>query len=300
MKNLNELVDSLNLIYYEFNQNSNSFIVDRIWTKKYMNKEFIKITYTLSKYNFKFIVKKDKTIKITNKNFLISQLYEFKDYIKNIIKRKKSNIFLLNSKPNPWVKNIPLYKIELISSKVDLNKFDALVFTSKNAVYSINELDEVWKNIPSYVISSNSAKVVETLGGKIEYIGTKKDSLNFANEISQKLKNKRVLYIRAKEVLTDLKMILNHKNIHCEELIVYETKLNEKIKKLNLPQNSIIIFTSPSTIKFFFKSFKWRNDLKAVVIGQSSAKYLPKDIKAYIANNISIEACINKAIEILD
>lgn len=302
MKNdLLQLIDSLNLLYYEFDTTTNTFWVDTIWTKKYMYNEFIKITYTLSKYKYKFIVKKNRAIKVTNKNFLTSKFLDLKESFKNYFKKKNSNIFLLNSKYNPWVKNLPLYKIELINQKIDLSKIDALVFTSKNAVFSLNELTQNWKKIPSYAISSNTAKAIELLNGNLEFVGTKKDSSSFVTQISNKFENKRVLYVRAREVSFDLKTFLNNKNVDCEELVVYETKMNEKIKKMNLPQNSIIIFTAPSTIRFFFKVFQWREDLKAVVIGQSTAKYLPKEVNnSYLANKISIDSCISKAIEILD
>jgi uroporphyrinogen-III synthase len=65
-----------------------------------------------------------------------------------------------------------------------------------------------------------------------------------------------------------------------------------------LEKNSIIIFTSPSTIKCFFKSFDWDSSFKAVVIGNSTKKHLPQDIECYESDSLSINGCIDKAKEI--
>ena len=298
MKNIEEIITLLDLVYYEFNENKNCFYVDSIWSKTYIYKEFIKITFTLSKYNYKFLVKKDRSITITKYGNFISKVVDFRQNILDFFKRKKTSIYLLNNTNHPYVRNIPLFQIELIKKELDLNSYEALVFTSKNAVYSINELNCLWKKIPSYAISSNTAKSIEVLGGKLAFVGNKKNGNSFVEDLIPKLKGKKVLYLRGMDILTDVKRILQNNTIICEEEIIYETKLNNDIKNIKLKNNSVIIFTAPSNVKFFFKLFKGNMNFKAVAIGEKTANYIPKDIETHIASYLSIESCINKAIKI--
>ena len=58
-------------------------------------------------------------------------------------------IYLLNEQKHEDVENLEVFQIEYIKSDVDLKKYDALVFTSKNGVKAINSFDQDWKNIPS-------------------------------------------------------------------------------------------------------------------------------------------------------
>jgi uroporphyrinogen-III synthase len=84
----------------------------------------------------------------------------------------------------------------------------------------------------------------------------------------------------------------------CDDIIVYENRCNSDIKVKELPENSYIIFSSPSTIECFFKKFTWKESYTAISIGNTTAKYFPKEIIPVIADTTSLESCINKAIEL--
>ena len=62
---------------------------------------------------------------------------------------------------------------------------------------------------------------------------------------------------------------------------MYNTKCKQKINKIP-EKNSIIIFSSPSTIKCFLNNFKWDSSYKAISIGKTTAKYFPDFIKPII------------------
>ena len=69
-------------------------------------------------------------------------------------------------------------------------------------------------------------------------------------------------------------------------------------KKVKLPKNSTIIFSSPSTIKCFFENISWDESFKAVSIGKTTSKYFPQNITPIIADTTPLDACVKKAIEI--
>ncbi|MCP4969560.1 MAG: uroporphyrinogen-III synthase [Arcobacter sp.] len=203
-------------------------------------------------------------------------------------------IYLLNNIPFSDVINLEVFKIEFISSNIDISNYDALIFTSKNAIYSLNSFNNEWKNISSYAIAEKTAEVITTVGGKVHFIGKSSHGNEYALELIKLLKDKKTLYIRAEKVVSNLVSILQENDIDIEELITYKTVCNDNIN-VNIEDNSTIIFTSPSSVDCFFKKFTWNNTLKAIVIGNTTAKYLPKNINFKISSKTSIEECIKLA-----
>lgn len=64
-----------------------------------------------------------------------------------------SKIYLLNEQKFDGVENLEVFEIEYLKFDLDLKKYDALVFTSKNAIFSLEENGINWKSVPSYVIA---------------------------------------------------------------------------------------------------------------------------------------------------
>ena len=204
-------------------------------------------------------------------------------------------IFILNNLKADGVINIPLLEIEYLPQDIDLNKYNALLFTSKNAIYSINSFNKNWKNIPSYAIAPKTKKVIEEEGGIVEFVGKSGHGNDFAHELKDILKEKKVLYVRAKKVVSKLAEILKDNNIDIDEFVAYQTRCNDCIELISIPPKSIIIFSSPSTINCFFRHYKWDKSYKAIVIGKTTASYLPTDITYEISPTQSIDDCINLA-----
>lgn len=288
-----KVIDSLNLIYYEYDKNKNTLIKDINYTNRFSDMEFFKITYYLSKENIPFKVLKNKSISLAKTSFSI------KSCVSSIIENvKNQNIFLLNDKKVYGANNIPLFKIVYLNKKIDLFNYDAIIFTSKNAIKAIDCINKDWKSIPSYVISEQTAKLVKDLNGKVEYVSKIKHGNEFAYEILESLKNKKVLYIRGREIVSNLINILKMNNINCVDEVIYENCFNDSVKTIKIPKNSKIIFTSPSSIKYFFKVFSWDESYKAISIGKTTAQYFPRNIKPFIADNTSFKSCVDKAREI--
>jgi uroporphyrinogen-III synthase len=208
-----------------------------------------------------------------------------------------AKIYLLSNQKYPEVENIEVFQIEYIKSKIDLLKYDALIFTSKNAVYSLDSFNKDWKKIPSFVIAPKTAQVIEELGGKIAFTGITSHGNDFAKELIELLNNKKVLYVKALKTVSNLVDILKNNNVLLDELVVYETSC--KTNNIILEEGSIFIFTSPSSVECFFKQYSWNDSYKAIVIGKTTAMYLPKDIDYMISSETSIHECINLAKQFL-
>ena len=202
-------------------------------------------------------------------------------------------IYLLNEQKHEDVENLEVFQIEYIKSDVDLKKYDALVFTSKNGVKAINSFNQDWKNIPSYAIAQKTANTIMKLGGVIEFIGNSGHGNDFAYELKNVLKDKKVLYVKALKTVSNLPNILKENGIFLDEIIAYKTSC--KKSNIFLEENSIFIFTSPSSVECFFKQYSWKNSYKAIVIGKTTAEFLPSNINYEISSQTSVEECIKLA-----
>ena len=202
-------------------------------------------------------------------------------------------IYLLNEQKHEDVENLEVFQIEYIKSDVDLKKYDALVFTSKNGVKAINSFNQDWKNIPSYAIAQKTANTIIKLGGVVEFIGNSGHGNDFAYELKNVLKDKKVLYVKALKTVSNLPNILKENGIFLDEIIAYKTSC--KKSNIILEENSIFIFTSPSSVECFFKQYTWNDSYKAIVIGKTTANYLPKEVEFSISSETSVEECVKLA-----
>jgi len=90
------------------------------------------------------------------------------------------NIYILSDKKVDGAKNLPVFDIEYIEENISFEDYDALIFTSKNAIFAIDSFCESWKFLPSYVIAPQTAKILKKLGGKLEFTGEKNHGNEFA------------------------------------------------------------------------------------------------------------------------
>ncbi|MCK9454070.1 uroporphyrinogen-III synthase [Sulfurimonas sp.] len=298
MKNIEKLIEPLNLIYYEYEKSSNSFILDRTYSNDHIFEELIKITYLLSKHNINFFVDEKKSLVLNAKDNVFSKIKRYISSFVENIRNSTLNIYVLNDKKVKWAKNLPVIKIETIKTEINFSKYDAIIFTSKNAILSLNSYNKSWKTKPIYAIAPQTAKVASNLGAKIKFVSKEKHGNEFADELVPLLKNKKVLYIRGSKVVSNLVNTLNTSGVLCDEAIVYQTVCVDIKKKIKLPKNSVIIFSSPSTIECFLKNALWDESYKAVSIGHTTKKYFPPNIIPYVSETTSLDSCVKKAIEL--
>jgi len=188
-----------------------------------------------------------------------------------------------------------MIKINFFQKKIDLQAYDALIFTSKNGVRAINEIDKNWIKKDIYSIGQGTSKEIKKYNANLVYTAKSSYGNSFALEIKERLKNKKVLFLRAKVVTSKLNKILIEADIRLDEEIVYETTCRAYEEKKLIDKNSIIIFTSPTTVNCFFKNFKWDKSYKAVSIGKVTANFIPPYVDNIISEKQTIINCIKIA-----
>lgn len=192
------------------------------------------------------------------------------------------------------VVNLPLLETLYKDIILDLDLFDAIVVTSKNSVRALEQSTHKWKNIPIYSIATPTTTYLNNLNANVVFTGASGHGNDYAYELIPLLKNKKILYLRASSVVSNLESILKENNIDLVSYIAYETKC-KIIDNFDIKSNSTIIFTSPSTIECFLKNFTWDESNRAICIGKTTAKYIPKGWKYQISPQTSIKECIKLA-----
>ena len=210
----------------------------------------------------------------------------------------KKVIYLLSPTPQEGVVPLPMIRFKVTAKNIDFSSCDTLMFTSKQAVITANEIDERWREYPCVAIGSATKKQIEDLGGEVVYQPDSFYGEVLSRDIAQFFRDRKLLYLRPKEVSFDSKGFLEKEGIVLHEQIIYETSCVEYSNNSKPPKGAIIIFTSPSTIHCFLKNFKWDKSYKAVVIGKSTKVHLPQDAEYTVADEPLIAACIRKAKEL--
>ena len=297
MPNISRLLSQLNLLYYEYDRSLKTFIVDQQNLKE-ASLELVTITNLLQQNGLFYTIDARNNIHITQENSSFSKVKSvISDFVDSFLP-KNHNIYLLSDTEHQVVKKLPVVTTKVIPTIIDFARYDAIVFTSKNAILSVDSFNKAWRHKPAYVIAPQTAKTLKKLKGQLRYIGKNHYGNEFAHELVEQLKGKRVLYLRAKEVVSNLSDILRKGGVTCDESIVYETICKRQSENITLPKESIIIFSSPSTVDCFFLNKEWDSSYRAIAIGKTTANHLPESVPAIIAESTSIESCIREALRI--
>lgn len=202
-------------------------------------------------------------------------------------------IYLIGEDIFEGVENLILTKIKFFNFQVNLNDFDALIITSKNALKSliINNI-KINKNINIYTLGQQSANIAYEMGFKNIKISKRSYAKDLLKEFLPELKIQKCLYLRAKEISSNLDNKMKYENIDFTQIIAYENISKEpNIKELIHP--AIFIFTSSLGVKNFLSYFNFDLKDKIIAIGKSTAKELSiyKD-QLYISQKQDLKYCI--------
>ncbi|BAF72839.1 uroporphyrinogen-III synthase [Sulfurovum sp. NBC37-1] len=207
----------------------------------------------------------------------------------------QKEIYLLSPTPRTDTISLPMIQFSTVADSIDFDSCDTLMFTSKQAVVTADNVDKKWKNYPCIAIGAATKKQIEALGGEVIYHPDSYYGETLSQDIIRHFSQRKILYLRPREVSFDSKAFLKKAGIDLQEQIIYETGCISYSSKEKPVQNAIIIFTSPSTIHCFMKNFDWDESYTAVVIGRATKVHLPEDANYVVAEEPLISSCIEKA-----
>jgi uroporphyrinogen-III synthase len=191
-----------------------------------------------------------------------------------------------------------MIEFQVTADHIDYAGCDLLMFTSKQAVVTAEAIDPAWKKFPSIAIGSATRAQIEALGGEVIFSPSNFYALQLSEDIILFFADRSILYLRPEEVSYDSKGALADAGITLHEQIIYKTNCVSYPTDHQPPDSSVIIFTSPSTIRCFLQNFSWLPSYTAVVIGNATKIHLPDGAQYAVAEQPLISECIKTAKEI--
>lgn len=208
-------------------------------------------------------------------------------------------IYLLSPTPKEGTVHLPVIQFDITAKSIDFSKCDTLMFTSKQAVKSAEEIDPSWKKYPCIAIGPATKKEIEALGGKVIYHPSSFYGETLSHDIIVHFNDKKLLYLRPEKVSFDAKAYLQKAGIVLHEQIIYQTSCIRYNGEITPEKGAVIIFTSPSSIRCFLENFVWDESYTAVVIGEATKHHLIPNMACVVANEPLIESCVEKAKSLL-
>lgn len=205
-------------------------------------------------------------------------------------------IYILSDTKVEGAITLPLIQQKFFPCDKDFRNYNFLIFTSKNGVKAADKIDPSWRTIPAISIGKATSKTIKKMGGKVAL----ESDIGYGEALAQKIVEQiqtdaKLLHIRPKKIVTSMKALLELHGYNIDECIAYETLCSDCHKLKKPPKNSVIIFTSPSTVHCFFRCFGWDESYRAIAIGKKTANALPPYIEVQFPKEQTIKACVQLA-----
>ncbi|WP_096026512.1 uroporphyrinogen-III synthase [Campylobacter lanienae] len=206
-------------------------------------------------------------------------------------------IYLISNTPfdDESVEKISLCDIKFNKFNIDLSEFDALIVTSKNGINSLKFNSIILADILVFAIGKATALSCKEFGFTQIYEAQNSHGSEFGAEILEKLYGKRVLFIKAKETISNLDIYFNQNGIDISVIDGYENLILKKDISSKPKSNSILIFTSPINVRAFIQNLGWDDSYKAVAIGKATAQALNPYTDPIISKSQTIKDCVELA-----
>ena len=154
--------------------------------------------------------------------------------------------------------HIPTLKISSLKTNlIDLSKYDALIFTSANAVRNLNIINQDTNKL-CFCVGAITEKIARNKGyNNTTSAGGNINALKNLILHSEKVNNKsKIAYFSGDNLTTELDYELNKEGLNVEKIINYTsekiTDLNEENKKIldNYPPDIIFVYSARSAESF--------------------------------------------------
>ncbi|WP_310440858.1 uroporphyrinogen-III synthase [Sulfurimonas sp.] len=207
-------------------------------------------------------------------------------------------IYLFATSKSEHAINVKSLDVRFLKPDIDFSKYDYLIITSKQTVKALEQYDKKdFIDTPALCVSVKTANLYSEFGGKILAIGDGYGD-NLIKNIKEFSKETKWLYLRAELIASDFVQKSRDDGYKIDEKILYVSECSKEILDIRVTDDSTLIFTSPSSIECFLKNNTINPKAKVVVIGKTTANYLPQGIEYIISQNTSIESCVELALNI--
>ena len=204
-------------------------------------------------------------------------------------------IYLFSISSHPNAISVNSLAINFLKPSIGFSKYDYLIITSKQISESLKQYEtQEYIDKNALCVSVASAGSFEDLGGTVLDIGGGYGD-NLVDKIKSYPKNRKWLYLRAKIVASDFVEVCKNDGFDIDEKIVYESDCSQEILDVKVEDESVLIFTSPSSLNCFLKTHEISEKSKVIVIGKTTAKSVPKNTEYVLSKETTIDSCMEIA-----
>ena len=203
-------------------------------------------------------------------------------------------IYLFSISSHPDAISINSLDITFFHPQINFSQYDYLILTSKQAVKALEQYEQKeYIGKKALCISKQTAKSYKDIGGQVLEMGS-----GYGDDIKLIIKKypkeTKWLYLRAEVVASDFATVLHSQSYSIHEVILYKSACSAAMQHIKLPVDATLIFTSPSSVKCFLEHHTIEENMQVIVIGKTTAKALPKQIKYKIAKEKTIQSCLEE------
>ena len=207
-------------------------------------------------------------------------------------------IYLFSTSSHPDAISVNSLSINFLKPDIDFSNYDYLIITSKQATEALKQYDKTeYIDKKALCVSAKSALSYEALGGNVLDVGGGYGA-NLSDKIKEFSKNTKWLYLRAEVIASDFAESCKKDGYLIDEKTVYFSECSKEILDVKVEEESVLIFTSPSSLHCFLKTNIISSKHNVIVIGKTTAKALPSGIEFSIAKETTIESCMQLAVKL--
>jgi|TARA_B110000261_G_scaffold104520_1_gene117401 uroporphyrinogen-III synthase len=152
----------------------------------------------------------------------------------------------------------------------ELPDTDWIFFTSKNSVKYFFKQNFDLSNIKVACVGKGTYKELSKYVDYVSFIGDAVDIIETGTDFAKVVGGERCVFpVSSISKRTIQNQFLDQSNI--KDIVVYST--NEQVEFRD-PKANVLIFTSPSNVRAYFKKITWQPYQKIIVMGPTTAKQL--------------------------
>ena len=205
-------------------------------------------------------------------------------------------LYLFSTTPHRDAVHVNSLDITFFTPKVNFGAYDYFIITSKQSIEGLKNYP-ILTLLPALCVSKKTAMAYEKIDGKILDTGNGYGK-SLIEKVAQYPKEKRWLYLRAEIVASDFISTCRDDGHDIDELVLYKSECSKNFSHVEIKQDAVLIFTSPSSVRCFLEHQVFYNEQKVVVIGRTTAQALPKDIVYSECEKSCIDNCIEMALKL--
>lgn len=191
--------------------------------------------------------------------------------------------------------HLPILSIHFLTPDIDFTQYDGIIVTSKQGALALKNYTLDWKKLKVICVGESTAEAMKQLGA-VHVVNAAGYGETIFNVLRQY--NGKWLYCRPKMIASSWPERVREEGMILDEVIIYETRCNKTMEKIDIADNAVLIFTSPSSIECFCERYELLSTHDIVVIGKTTQNALPLGIKSLLAEDTSVESCVKMAKEL--